>query len=1396
MANTPLKPYNIEDDIVDIKRQSLYARLKRLFSTDTVVRNIGGKKIKRKDTDSIQYAVDKNSLRDRFNRIRSTNYNAYTRDFSLSYQAARMDLFRDYDCIGPDTIIPLPDGTYPTIKELTEKYKDKPQERFYVYSYDHKTGSIKLGKAYHPRKKGSRIGFKVTFDNGEYVIGSEKHPFLMRNGEYKIIKDLKIGDSVMPFYQKDFYGEGYRSLYNFSKGWQSEHVIVAEQFYRPLNENEVVHHKNFKKGHNLPDNLQIMLDSEHKAYHMKLNNEVIWSPEDKPKTLEKIKNSIGYKNRKFHKWNGKRKGENNPFFGKLHSVESNDKRSETLKEVFKDRNYIGGNNPNFREDLTIEVLKVKASEYYKNNGKLDVWGFCEFVGCDYSTVYRRLHSNKFHWIKFKNEVISTLNHKIVSIECIGGIDVYDVTVEKYQNFATDSCFVHNTMDMDPIIASALDIYADECLHGDTKISLLNGEKKTIKELYNENFKNFWVYSLDENGNFIPKKCERIAYNGQKSMVKITLDDGTEIKCTKNHQWVKSDNSLTFTENLKVGDSLKVIKSKLSDNKFLNGYEMLLENGKWKYTHRIVANTIDCLVQQKNNLISDYKVIHHNSFNKRNNDPDCLEWMDYKAHRLVHSMFNKMLWSDPSKTHIYKEKIRDAHKKYWTEERRNFVASRQKRFMESFVVNLSDDEKKSMYGLRGSKNGMFNNGSKLEKEKNGRWYKNVGRIDTISIEDYEKDIQLGISKKQLRTKYNIARLDQQKLHKLLCKKYNVTRMDQVKYKILGYNSYSDYKKSNNHRIVSIEDCGLHDAYDLVNVGDFHIYGIECNDGSKLFTHNCTTRNEVGKVLTINSKNNNIKEILDNLFYDVLNIDFNLWSWIRNMCKYGDLFLKLYITPEYGVYLVEPISSYNVERIENADPYNKRYVKFQIRPTDTSQSEVVENHEMAHFRLLSDSNFLPYGKSVIEGGRRVWKQLSLMEDAMLIHRIMRAPERRIFSIDVGNIPPNEVDNYIEKVNQKLKKVPYIDPNTGEYNLRFNLQNMVEDYVIAVRGGDSGTKIDTLSGMEFTGIDDIEYLRNKLMAALKIPKAFLGYEEGLSGKATLASEDVRFGRTIQRVQRMVETELGKIAVIHLYAQGYKDESLVDFELELTNPSTIFEQEKVSIWSDKIAVAADMMEAKLFSRKWIYKNLFNLSDDDAETEQNNVVDDSKQNFRFTSIEEEGNDPAKPQKQLNPAGVEAGGSPGGGLGGELGGLGGPELGGSGGPGGPELGGPGGPGGPGSLPGGLKESEERDQEGEKDAKDYPFGEDPLGDKELTEKPNKNSERKRKSPIQHNFEGGSPLGLNETKKPKKFVDKNVISSLQNFLQRTVLDEKKELLEESQHSGSNGKSLLDESNILEE
>ena len=412
--------------------------------------------------------------------------------------------------------------------------------------------------------------------------------------------------------------------------------------------------------------------------------------------------------------------------------------------------------------------------------------------------------------------------------------------------------------------------------------------------------------------------------------------------------------------------------------------------------------------------------------------------------------------------------------------------------------------------------------------------------------------------------------------------------------------------------------------------------------------CTLKDDMGEVLSIKSSDEDIQQVLYNLFYDVLNIEFNLWMWIRQMCKYGDFFLKLDIAEKYGVYNVIPYTAYNIVRQEGLNKDNPNEVIFQFDPdgltgggggyggyygtggsgaNPSGKTITFDNYEIAHFRLLTDVNYLPYGRSYIEPGRKLFKQYTLMEDAMLVHRIVRAPEKRVYYINVGSIPPNEVDAFMEKTVSKMKRTPYVDQQTGDYNLKYNMQNMMEDFFIPVRGNDSATKIDTTKGLDYDGIQDVEYLRDKLFAALKVPKAFLGYDENVEGKATLAAEDIRFARTIDRIQRTVISELYKIATIHLYTQGYTDEQLANFELSLTTPSIIYDQERIALMKEKVDLAASIMENKLLPTDWVYDNIFRFSENEYEEYRELTREDAKRAFRLNQIEAEGNDPIETGK-------------------------------------------------------------------------------------------------------------------------------------------------------------------------
>ena len=360
---------------------------------------------------------------------------------------------------------------------------------------------------------------------------------------------------------------------------------------------------------------------------------------------------------------------------------------------------------------------------------------------------------------------------------------------------------------------------------------------------------------------------------------------------------------------------------------------------------------------------------------------------------------------------------------------------------------------------------------------------------------------------------------------------------------------------------------------------------------IYADEMTTSNQYRQVLLIDTKNEEIKGILSHLYFNILNLESNLFSWCRTMCKFGDFFLYLDIDEKMGVKSVLGLPSPEVERLEGEDESNSNYVQFQWN----SAGITFENWQIAHFRILGQDKYSPYGTSVLEPARRIWRQLQLMEDAMMAYRIVRSPERRVFYIDVGNVSPAEVEQYVQKVVTQMKRNQIVDPNTGRVDLRYNPMSIDEDYYIPVRGTQSGTKIDTLKGGEFTGdIDDVQYLRDKLFSALKVPQSYLARgKDAPEDKSTLAQKDIRFARTIQRLQRVVVSELEKIGIIHLYTLGYRNEDLLKFRIRLNNPSKISELQEIEHFKAQLEVAGAAKENG-FSKRWVFENIFKINDSD----------------------------------------------------------------------------------------------------------------------------------------------------------------------------------------------------------
>jgi hypothetical protein len=399
---------------------------------------------------------------------------------------------------------------------------------------------------------------------------------------------------------------------------------------------------------------------------------------------------------------------------------------------------------------------------------------------------------------------------------------------------------------------------------------------------------------------------------------------------------------------------------------------------------------------------------------------------------------------------------------------------------------------------------------------------------------------------------------------------------------------------------------------------------------IYADETASQDEVGRSLHIYSENDKIRNILEDLFYDSLNIDFNLNPWTRNLCKYGDFFLFLDISPEYGVMSGIPIPVNEIEREEGFDPDDPMAVRFRWV---TQGNKILENWQIAHFRLLGNDAFLPYGSSVIEPARRIWRQLILIEDAMLVYRVIRSPERRVFKIDVGNVPPEEVENYMKQAKSALRSSQVVDKSTGRVDLRYNPLSVDEDYFLPVRGGQDGTAIDTLAGgQNTTAIEDVEYIQKKLFAALKVPKAYLGYDEALSSKATLAQEDIRFSRTINKVQRVIISELNKIAAVHLYANGFEGEDLIDFTLKLSNPSTIAQQQKLELFRTKFEIAGQSPEGML-SRDFLRKRVLGLTNEEIK-----MIEEQKEEDKLRDLEVEAITlPASEGEDALPTGIETG---------------------------------------------------------------------------------------------------------------------------------------------------------------
>jgi len=393
-----------------------------------------------------------------------------------------------------------------------------------------------------------------------------------------------------------------------------------------------------------------------------------------------------------------------------------------------------------------------------------------------------------------------------------------------------------------------------------------------------------------------------------------------------------------------------------------------------------------------------------------------------------------------------------------------------------------------------------------------------------------------------------------------------------------------------------------------------YTPEIASALDIYADEMTTSSPLAPMLHIKCPNEEIKAILDSVYNDILNVRFNLFGWARTMCKYGDFFLYLDVDETYGVRHAIGLPPNEVERLEGEDKTNPNYIQFQWN----SAGMTFENWQMAHFRILGNDKYHPYGTSVLEPARRVWRQLTLMEDAMMAYRIVRAPARKAFYVDVGNIPPQDVEQYMQRVITSMKRNSVVNKDTGRVDLRYNPMSIEEDYYIPVRGGTKFAEISEVGGQERNhDIDDVKYLRDKLFSALKVPAAYLTQGvEGTEDKTTLATKDIRFARTVQRLQRSLISELEKIGIVHLHTLGFRGDDLVNFSLTLNNPSKIAEIQELEHWNQKFSIATNATEG-FFSKRWVSEHLFGLSEEEFLRNKREMYYDRKYEAELNAVGE-----------------------------------------------------------------------------------------------------------------------------------------------------------------------------------
>jgi len=1184
--------------------QNLFQKLTRLFRSGPVVR----RKLRNLDTTIAVADKTKSSGTLLFQKSMSPTYASITANaYNLTERLMRYQDFGEMEyCIDGATRIAQLDG-FVTIEELARRCAENPEYKFVVYSYDHEKKKIVPAWGKQARQTCVDHAFRVTFDSGLSIIASANHRLMLRDGSYRTIEDLKLGDTMMPFYRKDLFdsknveSSGYRWVYTTNPeegrhGWVREHQLVASWVNdRQLTDDEVVHHVNFNKNDNRIENLRVMSRSDHTRLHSFELNAKKWD-DSNSEWIEKFKKdharrmvknaptarldvtfgriletceSLGFNMSKvssaldvnfnliksrladhgFNNFETFKQTYENPD----HIVPNSVDRSRTINDItLSEITSLASQNDTklslsmklgctvnvldkflwrksglswmqLRDNLGFQTRQDQRGGRPKgsNNHPVTFQDVCniyskdmtlpllsEALSVNKNTVLSRLSQNGFKG--FNDFAQSYANHKVVSIEYHGEIPLYDLTVDGYKNFATDTVISHNTAE----IASALDIY---CLAPDTIIPLLNGTKLTVKELFDSKSENFEVYSFDnDNCKFVPGLCSRVVKTGtNQQLFRITFDDGTSVRLTENHLVLLTDGSYKRTKDLMPADSIRSMYAKISSfstEDRIDCDEQIKPANGLIYTHKIVAEHVSP------ELNGDVHVNHKVASVIPDGFDDVFDLQVDRWHNfaiaseptassciIVHNSDETCAVDDKGRSlHIYSdnEKIREILEDL-------FYNTINVEFnLRSWTRNLPVHKDTYIPLLDGSTLTIENLSKKMKA--NPDWTPWV-----YSVQDVTHRMVPGKV-----TWCDLTRKDSEIVRVWLddgsyvdcTPDHRVTMRDgsskEAQHLSSGESLMPFYRKTSNRSAAAAMD-GYEEVYDPASgryvythsrVAEILEEG-KIKNGRWLVTHHNDIdkstprfiRAEKSQKMTgivpsmrekhpsqagkespsyMNHKVDRIErlsntsdvycmEVLgpvgehdrhrfmtltNRVNYDGLTVQNDSGICLEN-CKYGDCFLYNDVSPEHGVINAIPIPVNEIEREENFDPNDPMAVRYRWV---TLGNRTLENWEVTHFRLLGNDMFLPYGSSVIEPARRIWRQLILIEDAMLVYRVVRAPERRVFYIDVANIPPENVEMYVEQQKTALRSTQVVDTKTSRVDLRYNpLCHFGNDYIYLCDG-----------------------------------------------------------------------------------------------------------------------------------------------------------------------------------------------------------------------------------------------------------------------------------------------------------------------------------------------------------